>query len=483
MKLREEIFKIPTPGYIKVADRPISQKDAVIREIGPEQIKEEFDFEYYEDCTINQSQLSTNIEEDDPYLENIFHRLQNPLNNSLVVCKLDYFGHGLFTLLPIEIGEVIGIYAGEINIQEYNDPTYELGNHLDEFDIKAIKRGGLTRFIQHMPECVFKVMDLIQEANNQDSLYKIAYSLGQPNLFDQKQSIESNKEKLCNIFFSKVKRNCFKEPIIEQLVRESATIGYSNTNFLSFDYKGVELTVVTASRNIQPYEQLGVNYGANYWSNKSLPYLFDRNTSRTSSWSFIYHLFFQRDQAFISNWSWLFSNIKNKILYINACNGRFLIQSEVENTKPKIIQVFLSLNVKIFSGELSVEQIKSATVQVPIIYRTIWISLLQRGLGITFSEEDMIDENMSHCALPPNLLGEIEERNNLPLRVKQYLKEASLRYTNDSSLGMPISSKRTRQSTGHVQSNTSSLGIFKKTKLLKKQGQESESLPLTTDCS
>lgn len=54
-------------------------------------------------------------------VDKVTHRLENPLNESLVVCHIDdEVGYGVFTTETIECGEIICLYSG---LFELKDPS------------------------------------------------------------------------------------------------------------------------------------------------------------------------------------------------------------------------------------------------------------------------------------------------------------------------------------------------------------------------
>ncbi|MDF1758582.1 MAG: hypothetical protein P1U74_09840 [Legionellaceae bacterium] len=429
MNPREEIFHIPSPKYIKIADRPLNQAGAVVKTLSLAEIKEQFNFDYLENYTINAQDLPTEGRES-LYAKKVVHRLQNPLNDSLVVCPLEEHGYGLFTLDTIIAGDVIGIYAGEINIDEYLDPTYALSSGDNE--IKAIQKGGLTRFIQHMPNCISEQVELINKTSDRKKLFALGCSIARTKSFTYEKTTDQIKQHIISKYVEESKKDDEYEPIIEQLYAEGAPIATSNTNFINFKYRGIDLTMVIASKNIDPLEQIGINYGYTYWGDIP-PDLFCKKTGKVSPWNSIYQLFSHKSEKQVSRLSWLFSSVDYKYLFLNAILYKLL---DIDKINPLVLRDFLSLNESILVRRVNLTPGEFPTFTVPISCRQIWIPLLKRNHTVLFPESEMTTENMRHCFLSPKFLQEIQERNNISTKIVQYLMRANLNFRTVRSLRM-----------------------------------------------
>lgn len=118
----KNLFNIPSPDYLLIADKPICDQTATIRCLnGTEEIFEELHFEYTENVIVTDhtqqyaaSRKAELGEEDNAFIQQVEARLRQPLNDQLVVCRIDEkVNHGVFTSEPIECGEIVTIYAGQ----------------------------------------------------------------------------------------------------------------------------------------------------------------------------------------------------------------------------------------------------------------------------------------------------------------------------------------------------------------------------------
>jgi hypothetical protein len=419
---RVELFSIPSPKYIKVADKPIYHSDAVVKKIGVEEIQQKFNFEYFENFLVKKEQIGRDVQLDQNACD-VLNRLRNPLNDSLVVCKIDDdIGYGVFTEQPIEMGAVIGIYAGVVNTNAYKDPVYSMSG--GEFGIKAIRMGGLMRFIQHMPNCTYKFLEQIEQAENKNELYVIANARAMNNEFKPGNNNETVKKHLMEDYVHNAQKDNENEPIFEQLLKEKARVAESNTSFISFRYKGMKLTIIIATRRIEAKEQLGVSYGFDYWERKGAPYLFNADTGYISEWSTIYKVFFGRNLQSNSDWDWLLTSNRYKVLFSNAIHRGLILNPRLQELNPQDTLNFLDLNQCFLLTKSKAKDLTVYAIKVPINSRRIWISLLQRNYIISFVSIEMTRENIKLCLLSPKLL-DLVKKMNIPLEVKAYLLEAN----------------------------------------------------------
>lgn len=103
--MMKDLIGTDSPDYLLVSDRPITEFDAVVERLSRDQIKEKFGLDYNE--TIVQVEghtfpsFSEKHSENESYFEvmknRLLERLQQPLNDSLVVCHIDAeVGKGVF---------------------------------------------------------------------------------------------------------------------------------------------------------------------------------------------------------------------------------------------------------------------------------------------------------------------------------------------------------------------------------------------------
>ena len=209
-------------NFLWIANRPIGKTGFYKKEkMGIEALQSNsspsFNFRYSESIFIP-PELDNKFDHlpDDELWKKIEARLSNPLNNYLHVCYIDdEVGYGVFTSVPIKAGTIIGIYAGIVEKRGYKD-DYGINIEYEDSDesgyiISAYTAGGITRFIQHMPN-------------------------------EQEDKISPQLKSIC------------------------AT---ANLRSYQLMYSGVPIIYFVACRNIEKNEQLGISYGNKYWSDRN----------------------------------------------------------------------------------------------------------------------------------------------------------------------------------------------------------------------
>jgi len=216
------------------------------------------------------------------------YRLMHPLNDALVICHIDNeVGYGVFAKEKIKPG-MIALYAGKIEKSEI-ESSYgvAIGPSHENTRINAEHVGGITRFIQHMPQSMDALFDALDSANKEDFVtmakaYDIYFPSEQLALIseiplDIKQVvkdkiIETIQKK--SLFSKELKTKPFLNTVSSQLAT-------ANTRFNSVFIDNLPYVYVEAIRPIEAGEQLGVPYGDQWWHQiKKVPRYFDRNTGR-----------------------------------------------------------------------------------------------------------------------------------------------------------------------------------------------------------
>ncbi|MGB6976295.1 MAG: SET domain-containing protein-lysine N-methyltransferase [Gammaproteobacteria bacterium] len=149
---------------IPVADKPLSQ-GGKITYLSPEQFKEKFGCECTASIWGTEEQASDYQKRWQKALSNsgkltetelkILHRLDNPFEDA-VICFIDEkVGYGLFAKKDIAAGTIIGVYSGTLGkaktFEEAHDAyDYTLDKNANDI-VSAKEKGGITRFMQHLP--------------------------------------------------------------------------------------------------------------------------------------------------------------------------------------------------------------------------------------------------------------------------------------------------------------------------------------------
>jgi hypothetical protein len=297
-----KIFNLSTANSLLVSDKPITQPDANIQELNLSEIYEKFSFTYSEDV-----ELSDNLTSEDEGLgkehkdlriqaleahliQNVLERIRHSLNTSLIVCRIDEeVGYGVFTAAPIEAGSVIGLYAGQLCNRRGDHSIGDYGYGINKSNaIDAFSVGGITRFIQHMPTYLMPIYQQIDDADFKN-LKKIAstYSIALPPDPDFEPSIEQlspTKDFIKGCIENEHKGLGDVNSKMQAMLDAGLPIASANTMWAPFIYQGRTLQCLVAMRAIAANEQLGVDYGPNYWGLRRIsPKYFHKNTGAVLS--------------------------------------------------------------------------------------------------------------------------------------------------------------------------------------------------------
>lgn len=288
------LFDIPSPPSLLVAHRPAEVLGKAQRiATTPDSMKAWFGdkaFYYQEDIVFPQdvTRIDSRDEAEGGWHEKILHRLNHPLNDTLVVSHIDErVGYGLFTTHPIELGTIIGIYAGQLPnalggvlipaeakalltdnaFARLKSGDYKLGWN----DVNAGLVGGLSRFIQHMPLHKKALLDRIDAALNHQQIVEImqVYAAYPKNA----QEVELGRLK----FLAKQQLEQqflphFIDSSTEALLNEPKGADVASANLIAKDYtfNGVSFKVLMANRCIQAGEQLGFDYELTFWKERGI---------------------------------------------------------------------------------------------------------------------------------------------------------------------------------------------------------------------
>ena len=279
----KNLFNTTSPNFLLVSDSPLTS-DRQIEKIDEDVIKERFNFEYRENVIIPDSLERKTRQQKRPHdipWEKIQERLVSPLNNQLVVCFIDEsVGYGLFTTTLIKAGTIIGLYAG--NLEEISGiDDYGMGIGDTSLRINAHQVGGITRFIQHMPAKPHSSAEFLNKATK-EAFVEIAKNHG---IYFQPQELNAlNKEAVLRetkaTYFSQFTTlKPEQEDILEgDPLEKILEIATANVKAFTTTYHQKPILYFQAIRDIQPQEQLGLNYGCDYWAKRGkIPHYFYQN--------------------------------------------------------------------------------------------------------------------------------------------------------------------------------------------------------------
>jgi len=198
-----------------------------------------------------------------PDIAALRHRLENP-HDGLVICKLDEpFNHCLFSSREIKAGEIIFLYSGDIETPSANENNiYSLQWLPSEFNankvIAAQKRGGLSRFLAHLPEDFIKsraqLKKEIEEVYGQSihSQIKIQGST----LDEWIKQLSSDLEN--SDYHNELKSLVYLNPTYNGIIQTA------NMTTVGCVLNGIPLTFIMAKETIPAYTHLGYSYGKAY---------------------------------------------------------------------------------------------------------------------------------------------------------------------------------------------------------------------------
>jgi tetratricopeptide (TPR) repeat protein len=310
----ESLVKAKLPQKILYSDKPLSAKNAAIRELTPHELGHNLGFLYTESLHATGSMLSEFHKhqlgnpsirqpvEGAPTTEAILERLCYPLEETFVVCNMGIVGHGLFACKDIPSGTVLFLYAGIIDkgreFEKQNSDDYAMALSNDgSFTISSKKAGNLSRFMQYLP------IDLNERKEN--IIEKVIAQQGR-----QAELAIKEKPEMMENFFKELFANAWDdfEGIYFQDQNIKKEVAKSNISISNILIGETSVLVCWAPDLIKQNEQIGFSYGNSYWKTSQCnPIFFDKKGEIILP--FNYHLSAERSN---------FSNISSPQLYDNA---------------------------------------------------------------------------------------------------------------------------------------------------------------------
>jgi hypothetical protein len=293
------MFKVKSPNHLLYAKKPLLL-GGKIEKITPIELQKrvKVPFIYSEDIysTLSRSPTFPEGQSGANIANKIIHRLKNPVNDQLVICDMGSVGHGLFTRRTIKIGEIVAIYSGEL-CADYDSEQSAYCLNVDSFAgkkglaINAERRGGLARFIQHLPKdqnrLVSSIVSTLQSNPEQIEPYLAVFLSGDE--FAQERDILAkrftddiryNSGQLLRGMLNYKKETNHLEWEMDSLVLgnlKKTEIEIANLTMGTFVYKKQPLLYLWAEREIQAGAQLGFSYSLGYWAGQAcLPRFFSK---------------------------------------------------------------------------------------------------------------------------------------------------------------------------------------------------------------
>lgn len=151
---------------IPISDNP-PRLGGTIRKITPEEFKEKFGCEFTEAIWGNKKDVKAALNDwqsggkqmiaSPSFTAKVLDRLEHPFTDIVISKISDAVGYGLFATEEIPRNTVIALYSGQIHPHIPPDDSYAFGINLDfnseeQLTVSSLKRGGIARFLQHLPK-------------------------------------------------------------------------------------------------------------------------------------------------------------------------------------------------------------------------------------------------------------------------------------------------------------------------------------------
>lgn len=263
-----QIIKAKLPEFIPIADKPL-RLGGKVEYLPPAELEKRLNIKKYDESIyidpqleekVRNTRFKSNIAGYSPENELVSQtqRVINNPRNDLVICKMsdEKLGHGLFALKSIPSNTVLFIYGG--TIQQARMEKTAKGHHAlmyygSNLVFNASEYRGLASYLQHLPET-----PRFPDAKTLSQVLKIT---------GQDVPVETLKLNV-ELYSTEFKDSKIRNKIATENVQRE----YINFN-------GVPLIVFVTNRNIEKGEQLGFNYGCDYWldiNRKKVPEYFDK---------------------------------------------------------------------------------------------------------------------------------------------------------------------------------------------------------------
>lgn len=254
---------------IPYADKPLPQGGKIVY-LAPEELEKKFNFIYTESLLGNANDLASYLKnnvllhniKNRPDLPNeraVLERLNSPLD-CIVLCDMGKeVGHGLFASRDMAPNSILFLYSGLIEntkiFAEGDDYTYawaSLKTEVTEKIVSAKNQGGLSRFMQHLPQDQQRHKSFMKA----ELLKKFSPELLQAKGVDLDQFVD-------NLMKSATDHECADIQFKDAQLKAKLAVG--NVNVSQTVIKGIPVVVCWTVYGIKKHEQIGFSYGPQYW--------------------------------------------------------------------------------------------------------------------------------------------------------------------------------------------------------------------------
>ena len=259
MSIYQCLVRAETPKFIPVADKPL-RLGGKIEYLAIDAFQKRFGFEYNESILIDTktkiSPFNENITGNVPasQLKKQVEKILKVTSDNLVICNMGEFGHGVFASKEIPKNTVVAIYAGTIISQKKvsNAADHALGYYGTNMSFSTLQHRGVASFMQHLPE--------EPQFDDAKTFSRVLKMYG--------QNVSEDELKLNVELYSTE----FSSPATKELIAtENIRREYLNFN-------NIPLIAMVTNRDIQSGDQIGFNYGYEYWLSRNITSeYFDKN--------------------------------------------------------------------------------------------------------------------------------------------------------------------------------------------------------------
>jgi hypothetical protein len=255
------ILSAETPRFIQVADKPLNL-GGKIEYLPVEEFQTRFGFVYNDGISLD---IKTKIK---PFRENItgdipasqlkkqIEKILKISGESLVICSMGKFGHGVFASKDIPRNSVVAIYSGTLIMEDKvtNKADHACGYYGTSMSFSTQNHRGIASFMQHLPE-----EPRFADAKTFSNVLK---RFG--------QDVSEEQLKLIVEFYS----TDFDS------AKTRALVATENIRKEYLNFNGIPVIAMVTTKDIKSGEQLGFNYGYQYWLSRNVtPEFFDKDGS------------------------------------------------------------------------------------------------------------------------------------------------------------------------------------------------------------
>lgn len=244
------VLNSATPKLFAYADKPLNL-GGKIEYLPLKDIQERVGFVYNESISIDSETKIGPFKENitgnilSSHLKQQIEKILKAANDGLVICKTDR-GHGVFASKDIPEATVVALYSGTLingrKVSSQDD--YACGFYGTNLAVSTRNHRGIASLMQHLPEK--------PKFDNPKAMSDVLKMFG--------QDVSEEKLKAGIEFYS---TEFDSAEIRELVVTENINREYVKIN-------NIPVIAMVTTRQVQAGEQLGFNYGPDYWTSRNV---------------------------------------------------------------------------------------------------------------------------------------------------------------------------------------------------------------------